>query len=154
LPHEQFSPHGNVSASYDPDDNILYLNLTGPFNLEFMQAYENKVAPLRSQINKPYWVSLVNVYGLALAPLPSIAYARNIIDNAMTGGLVATAVVFHSKDAKSTIERFWHKMYAKTPLSYRFFDNQDEAKQWLQTESGKFALSSEHKTNSTKARLN
>lgn len=40
---DKFSAHGEVHAHFQAEQNILHIDLVGPFNLEFMQKYEREV---------------------------------------------------------------------------------------------------------------
>ncbi len=44
---DKFSAHGEVHAHFQAEQNILHIDLVGPFNLEFMQKYEREVGAQR-----------------------------------------------------------------------------------------------------------
>ena len=67
MDREKFKAHGEVRARFLEAKCILFIDLVGPFNLEFMQKYVGVVGPERKKIDQPCWGSLVNVHGLALA---------------------------------------------------------------------------------------
>ncbi len=67
MDREKFKAHGEVRAQLLEAKGILFIDLVGPFNLEFMQKYEGVVGLERERIDQPCWGSLVNVHGLALA---------------------------------------------------------------------------------------
>ena len=66
---DKFGAHGKVHAHFQAEQNILHIDLVGPFNFEFMQKYERLVGAQRKNIDTPCWGSLVNVHGLPLAPM-------------------------------------------------------------------------------------
>ena len=67
MDREKFKAHGEVRAQSLKAKGILFIDLVGPFNLEFMQKHEGGVWLEREKIDQPCWGSLVNVHGLALA---------------------------------------------------------------------------------------
>ena len=75
---DKFSAHGEVHAHFQAEQNILHIDLVGPFNLEFMQKYERVVGAQRKNIDTPCWGSLVNVHGLALAPMEATNAGQEI----------------------------------------------------------------------------
>jgi len=52
---DKFSAHGEVHAHFQAEQNILHIDLVGPFNLEFMQKYERVVGAQRKNIDTRQW---------------------------------------------------------------------------------------------------
>lgn len=127
----KFGAHGEVQAAFNAQNSILFIDLSGPFNLEFMQKYEAVVGAQRATIKSPCWASLVNVNGLGLAPMTATPSAHNIVVNAEVKGLVATAVIFHEKEGLELQKKFWTRLYEGSTLPFAFFDSQEEALDWL-----------------------
>lgn len=67
MDREKFKAHGDVRAQSLKAKGILFIDLVGLFDLEFMQKYKGVVGLEREKIDQPCWGSLVNVHGLALA---------------------------------------------------------------------------------------
>lgn len=130
----KFAAHGNVQAKFSQQNNILYINLIGPFNVEFVEKYEAVVGAERAKIDVPCWGSLVNVHGLALAPLAATNDGQSIVSKAVAKGLVATAVVLHEKEGLEMQKTFWSRIYASSDLPFRFFMTIDDATDWLTNE--------------------
>ncbi len=131
MDNEKFSAHGDVRALFVEDKRILTIDLSGPFNLEFIRKYQRVVGAERRKINVPCWASLVNVYGLALAPMEATADAQLIVDEAVDSGLVATAVVLHEPEGLALQQKFWSRIYDASTLPFQFFSETPKASEWL-----------------------
>lgn len=127
----EFSAHGEVHAHFKSEKNILFIDLVGPFNLEFMQKYETEVGAERAKIAAPCWGSLVNVHGLALAPMEATQSGQAIVSKAVTKGLAATAIVLQEPEGITMQKKFWSRVYASSTLPFEYFDNSQEAIEWL-----------------------
>jgi len=128
----KFGAHGEVKASFDPRQNVLFIDLIGPFNLEFMSRYETVVGAQRAKIASPCWASLVNVNGLGLAPMAATASANDIVDKAEVKGLVATAIILNETEGLQMQKKFWTRLYKGSSLHFSFFSNKEDALAWLQ----------------------
>lgn len=131
MDNEKFSAHGEVRALFVEDKRILTIDLSGPFNLEFIRKYQRVVGAERRKINVPCWASLVNVYGLALAPMEATDDAQLIVDEAVDSGLVATAVVLHEPEGLALQQKFWSRCYDASTLPFQFFCETPKASEWL-----------------------
>lgn len=129
--NEKFSAHGDVKAQFVQERRMLIIDLSGPFNLEFIRKYQRVVGAERRNINVPCWASLVNVYGLALAPMEATVDAQLIVDEAVESGLVATAVVLHEQEGLALQQKFWSRIYDASILPFQFFTETSEASEWL-----------------------
>lgn len=131
---DSFRPHGDVEAFYNDQEKLLYVDLTGPFNLEFFTFYEETVSPIRDTIGSRYWASLINTYGLALGPIHAIEVARGSIANAVSAGLTASAIIINNKEGLRVQRTFWSQIFANTGVKLQFYKEIDAAKQWLAAE--------------------
>ena len=131
MDNEKFSAHGEVKALFVEDKRILTIDLSGPFNLEFIRKYQRVVGAERRKINVPRWASLVNIYGLALAPLEGTADAQLIVEEAVDSGLVATAVVLHEPEGLALQQKFWSRIYDASTIPFQFFSETPKASEWL-----------------------
>ncbi|QDG37816.1 hypothetical protein FJN14_04835 [Alteromonas mediterranea] len=129
--NKKFSAHGDVHAHFLQEKRILSISLSGPFNLEFILKYQRVVGAEREKIQVPCWASLVNVHGLALAPMEATADAQLIVDEAVDSGLVATAVVLHETEGLALQQKFWSKIYDASTLPFQFFSDSSAASDWL-----------------------
>ncbi|MEC8230157.1 MAG: hypothetical protein VX061_01835 [Pseudomonadota bacterium] len=127
----KFDAHGEVKARFNSSQHILYIDLIGPFNLEFMHKYEVVVGAQRAKIDVPCWGSVVNVNGLALAPMAATNSGQLIVDKAVAQGLVATAIVFHETEGAELQRKFWSRVYETSSLPFAFFPTTKEATDWL-----------------------
>ena len=55
MDRERFKVHGEVRAQFLKAKGILFINLVGPFNLEFIQKYKGVVWLEREKIDQPCW---------------------------------------------------------------------------------------------------
>ena len=131
MDNEKFSAHGDVKARFIQESRFLAIDLKGPFNLEFIRKYQRVVGAERRKINVSCWASLVNVHGLALAPMEATADAQLIVDEAVDSGLVATAVVLHEPEGLALQQKFWSRIYDASTLPFQFFSETSEASEWL-----------------------
>jgi hypothetical protein len=128
-----FSVHGKVNAFFDENSSILHIHITTPVNEEFFVECEAVLEPIRKSIKTPQWASLVNVKGDALAPPEAIPMMKKSIQQAVSDGIIATAVIFEESDAQLIFKEFWHGLYIDSGLEHDFFENEEQAKQWLLT---------------------
>jgi len=131
MSRSKFGAHGEVHAHFNPELNILFIDLVGPFNLEFMQKYELEVGAERMKITAPCWGSLVNVHGLALAPMEATNTGQAIVSKAVSSGLAATAIVLHEPEGITMQKKFWSRVYESSTLPFDYFDNTQDATEWL-----------------------
>ncbi|WP_338517081.1 hypothetical protein [Alteromonas gracilis] len=131
MDRSQFSAHGEVKAAFDEHQKVLFIDLVGPFNLEFMRKYEMVVGAQRAKITSPCWGSLVNINGLALAPMTATSSAHAIVDKAVAKGLVATAIVFNETEGEELQKKFWTQLYEGSTLPFAFFSSRGDAIEWL-----------------------
>ena len=129
-----YSRHGDVKARKDKDLPLVYIELTGPFNDEFMNHYNLQIAPLREQMKYQHWVSLVSFTNEGLLPLSMRDGVLQSMEAAKTMGLIASAVVFDQQTPSTVAQQFWEQIYEKASLPHRFFKNIADAKSWLLTE--------------------
>ena len=128
-----FSVHGKVHASYDKCNNILHIHIVTPVNKEFFAEYESILTPLRKSITAPKWASIVFVKGEALAPPEATPMMKKSIQQAISEGILATAIIFEENESKSISKDFWDRIYNDSGLKHDFFDNEEQATKWLLT---------------------
>ena len=131
MSQSRFGAHGDVNIVYDTSCRTMFVEMHGPFNSEFMRYYEKAAAAVRKTIKDAHWVSLVEVEGLALAPMDALGEAMKTLEAATKSGLVATAVIFKEQEAQTMQKKFWSQVYVPTKLRYAFFDDKSSALHWL-----------------------
>jgi len=124
-----FPVHGKFSANYE--DCILSIKAIGPVNAEFFSRYEDIVAPLRKEIIAPRWGSFVEITGQAILPFNSNERAKLSIENAMKDALIATCLCLVNSESPNVSKAFWEKLYNEVGIPFQFFDNEQDAVNWL-----------------------
>jgi hypothetical protein len=125
-----FESHGRLHLSVD--GQFLFINGTGPANVELVQEYQDKIMAFRQKIMHSPWVSLVCFSGLALVSPEAKTMFIKAIKHAKSMNLLATAAVFVDNEYIDTSQRFWSEIYQEAGISYDFFDSQQNAREWLQ----------------------
>ncbi|MBT0585636.1 hypothetical protein [Alteromonas oceanisediminis] len=128
--NRQFPAHGDVRLHIE--GRLLVIEGYGPANLEAVLYYQRSVQGFRNQLNSGPWASLVL---LREEPL-LVPEAKNLlissIQRATQQNLVATAVVIQDTQYESTVRMFWESIYAQVDLTQAFFEQEADARAWLQ----------------------
>ena len=124
-----FPVHGDVSFELAPP--LLIINVRGPVNTEGAHQYLDNVSAMRESLASAPWASLVRATNLDLIA-PDV---RNMliasIKDAMKINLVATSILFNSQEFTAAVKQFWGQIYDNAGLTYCFFDDEQEATDWL-----------------------
>ena len=127
--NRSFPNHGAIKMRLD--DGLLVIEGRGPANIETVNQYQRSAQAFRDKLNHAPWASLVLLKGEPLLPPEAKHTLLETIKFACTQNLVATAVVLCDISYERTVKHFWTSIYDETPLKYAFFNDQQEAKQWL-----------------------
>ena len=124
-----FPIHGDIRVSVD--DRLMIIEGTGPANIEAVQVYQENAQRFRDMLNEGPWASLVLLKGEPLLSPEAKSKLIEIIRYASTQKVIATGVVMQDLPYIKTIRHFWTSVYEETTLPYRFFDDEDQARSWL-----------------------
>ena len=126
-----YSRHGDIIVTIDENLPIVYLELTGPFNHEFMSHYISQMMPVREQMHGKIWGSVARYKGESLLPLSTLNGVIETLKGAQKMGLAVTAIVF-DQEYPSTIEmQFWDQIYSKVNLPHEYVPSKSDAKGWI-----------------------
>jgi len=99
--------------------------------MEYMLAYQQRVAPYRERLKAAPWASLVIMGGIPMSSPEVVTLMVDAIKIAKTINLLATAVVFEEVGFSATAKNFWQDIYQQAGLEHQFFENEKDALQWL-----------------------
>lgn len=125
-----FPAHGSLRLSIE--DQLLIVEGSGPANLELVQEYQQQVVGLRKKIMHAPWVSLALLSGTPLVSPKAKELFVEIISQAKSMNLRATAVVLIEIESVELVRQFWREIYTGAELKFCFFDTEEEARNWLQ----------------------
>lgn len=125
---EQFCSHGE--SRLEVREGIVFVEVTGPCNLEFFQEMASQLYALRTQLNLWNYSALVTFKGEALFTQDGvkffIEYLKQINPTAIALNLEYVALPKASKHILQSV-------YSKARTNYYFFNCRHEAKFWLQS---------------------
>ena len=132
-----FRPHGNYAGNLD--DCLLRSEVTGPFNLQWMQAYRQAVHPLYAEAagKGPFAVltlfhesMMVNMDALQTFSEIVLGFAQEFPQWKGIAFVAAKGV-----EGRATMDYlFASKCYGPAGVAYRMFKDIAEAEAWLRKE--------------------
>ena len=126
----KFTPHG--SCSFLVEGNIIIIDATGPWNLEFFkQMHRELVAIILNQVDRHNFAILLVLKGDSLAVKDGLDYHLNAVK---TGATKALALNTSLSNAPQTTENIFKAVYDQAGLINKSFDTIDAAKAWLKTQ--------------------
>lgn len=125
---------GKLTLSLNAAERILFIEASGPFNLDFAKDYEQQIMPLREALKPIAWTSLARIYGdeSRLTPdsremlVASIKTARQL-------GLRATALVLDRNVSEGYLA-FWEDLYQESGLPFKVCHDKSDALTFLTLE--------------------
>jgi hypothetical protein len=125
----KFPSHGKLNAKRE--GNILYLEGTGPWNLEsLLEAGKGVKADLEELYQAP-WGVLSVMHGEAAYLPDAQAHLIEVIAEEKTKHRVATALVVIGSSLPTFAKGHLSQIYQKAGEHFAFFDDIDTARQWL-----------------------
>ncbi|MCC2616589.1 hypothetical protein LJ739_10080 [Aestuariibacter halophilus] len=113
------------------DGRFLRIRAQGPLSIDDVLQYHNKVQPLRDQLRGAPWVSVLQLDQVEQLPEQSIPLLLEGIKDAVSGGLVASAILLSNVRFSADVTAFWADIHQQCGLSYRFFETLPAAEGWL-----------------------
>lgn len=132
-----FAPHG--AHEIEVEGRILRIVTRGPWNVEQVQRYRDNFALCVSQLEGAPWVVLAFVQGEALHTPDSFDALVALVRKQREGGRCATAQILQVDVGALTTRAMFERLYAEAGEPCAFFDREDEARAWLQTQLGNAA---------------
>lgn len=127
--NRNFPIHGDLHLSIE--GQLLVIEGEGPANLEMVLQYQRKVQAYRDSIMHKPWASLVLLSGTPLVPPEAKVLLTEIIRQAQQMHLAATAVVLIDVEYALIVRKFWQSIYEETGVTYQFFEDERDARDWL-----------------------
>jgi hypothetical protein len=125
----RFPTHGSVEL--DIDENILFVEGYGPWNLESVVEAETHMAPLLQTLSISPWGALVVLHGDPIYVPDAAAVLSRAIREQKVLGRVATALVVDQSNTPEFSKRHLSDIFKSAGESFRFFPNKEQAKWWL-----------------------
>lgn len=125
----QFSPHGQCNIVVE--DNIIILELEGPWNLEFMQQMHSSLLKASEQIDVNNYGVLLILHGETLAVQEAIDCHVEFIKKVKTKAIAINLV--HSSIPSMT-QLMCEKVYQAAILPSAYFTDTLSAKKWLKAQ--------------------
>ncbi len=126
----RFAAHGNMQLSVEKQ--MLVIKASGSANVEFIKQYHIDVAKLRLQMTDSPWTCLVVLSDTPMLTPDAKTLLTTSTKQAKSDGLCATAVVIVDQEEGAMIRQFWHQLYSDSEVNYQFFEQEDQARIWLQ----------------------
>ncbi|MEP1447626.1 MAG: hypothetical protein ABJK37_16085 [Paraglaciecola sp.] len=125
----RFPAHGSLRLSIE--GQLLIIEGSGPANLEMVQEYQQQVVGLRKKLMHAPWVSLALLSGTPLVSPEAKELFVQVIKQAKTMNLRATAVVLIEMESVELVRQFWREIYIDAGLKFNFFEAEKDAREWL-----------------------
>ncbi|MDU0356056.1 hypothetical protein RS130_21100 [Paraglaciecola aquimarina] len=124
-----FAGHGSVDLQIR--DRILYVEGSGPWNIESVKKAGETFNPLISQLSGKPWAVLVVLHGDPIYVPAAAEYLIEAIKRERELGRVATAIMVDKANTPSFAKRHLSEIYKKAGCEFEFFSQQEEATWWL-----------------------
>ncbi|WP_158966870.1 hypothetical protein [Paraglaciecola sp. L3A3] len=124
-----FIGHGSVELHIK--DRILYVEGSGPWNLEAVKEAGNTFNPLINCLSGEPWAVLVVLHGDPIYVPDAAEHLVQSIKKERKTGRVATAIIVDHSNSPAFAKRHLSDIYEKAGCDYRFFSEEAEASWWL-----------------------
>ncbi len=123
----EFLPHGK--CSFAVEDNIISIDATGPWNLEFFKKmHADLTSIIINDVDYQNFAVLLILRGLPLATKNALDYHVKFVS---TGQTKALAIYSSLSESPAIAENIFQKAYYQAGLKSKSFDSPDAAKKWL-----------------------
>ncbi len=123
-----FLPHGEYRIELD--NNVMLVEAKGPFNIEVVKQYSQQVAATLRQLVL-LWGQVVILHQNSLFTPEAEQLMYKTVKDRKEHGLVASAVIINGSASQFIIEQQVAQIYQASKVSYRFFDDECEARAWV-----------------------
>ncbi len=125
----EFIAHGH--CSYTIEDNIVTINATGPWNLEFFKQMHRELSDIiLHEVDFHNFAILLELNGDTFATQEGLDYHLNLVKQGPTKALAINSA---ESNAAQITQSIFKKVYDKAGLENQHFDSTKAAKQWLKT---------------------
>lgn len=129
MPNQPQQARSHGTAKIHLDNQIIVIEGSGPWNLEFFRHLHQQLIALRDKLAaKPYAI-LAKLHGNALPVAEAIELHSEFIRR---GQAVAIAVVLLDCQSKALTQTIFSSIYQSGSLKHAFFEDCTEASGWLE----------------------
>ncbi len=126
----EYSPHGK--CLYNVADNIITIDATGPWNLEFFRQMHRELSQhILNDVDYHNFAILLILKGESLATQDGLDYHLSVVK---TGPTKALAIIANSCDSPPLSQSMFQKIYNQAGLKNQAFNDIDAAKAWLKSQ--------------------
>jgi len=112
--------------------NILHIEAKGPFDEHMTSMYRQDLEGVTDKLTGGHWGSLVSYYGNGLFTPEAELQLIETTKYRISRGLVATAAVFLQSTQADLQQMQLQRVYQHFRIPFHVFNNQENAKDWLQ----------------------
>jgi len=121
------SPHGK--CSYLVEGNIITIDATGPWNLEFFKQMHRELGEIIvNDVDFNNFAILLILKGDSLAAQDGLNYHLNLVRSGPTKALAINSAL---SNAPQITQSIFKKVYDQAGLKNRYFNSTEAAKAWL-----------------------
>lgn len=125
----EFIAHG--TCSYTVEDNIVNIEATGPWNLEFFKQMHRELSEIiLHEVDFHNFAILLILKGDSFATQDGLDYHLNLVKQGPTKALALNSSL---SNAAQITESVFQKIYDKAGLENQSFNTTEAAKSWLKT---------------------
>lgn len=124
-----FVGHGSLTCHIQ--DNILFIEGIGPWNLEAVEQANKKYLALMETLYGNPWGKVVVLTGDPIYIPNAADYLVKSIRQDRINGCVATSIVVEQSNTPEFAKRHISHIHNQANDIFRFFSNKDEASWWL-----------------------
>lgn len=124
-----FAEHGEFEVKVE--DNILFVDATGPFNEELVKQYEKCLELCIQKLEKAKWNQIISLHKYSLFTPEAEHKLTQTLKNRKERGLVASVVVLHNTEGESLIKAQMSRCYESADIRFEFASSIDDAKKSL-----------------------
>lgn len=126
----EFIAHGK--CSYTVEDNIITIDATGPWNLEFFKQMHRELSEIiLRDVDFHNFAILLILKGDSFAAQDGLDYHLNLVRQGPTKALALNSSL---SNATAITQSIFKKVYDKAGLTNQSFNSIAEAKAWLRTQ--------------------
>ena len=110
------------------DNNIVYVESTGPWNMEYFQQLHLEMPKLIAQIPNQRYVVCLTLIGDAIPVKEAIAFHTEYVK---TRSVLAIALDMSKCTSEVITQKILSDIYRCANIQHQFFEDSDTAKAWL-----------------------
>ena len=126
----EFIPHGK--CSYTVENNIVIIDATGPWNLEFFKQMHRELSDIiLHDVDYHNFAILLELKGDSFAAQDGLDYHLHLVKQGPTKALALNSAL---SNASCITQSVFKKVYDQAGLANQSFNSTEAAKAWLRTQ--------------------